>query len=89
MNQVILVSASWISYNSKIINKFNSLSKDFPEIKFNYLDFDLNKQEITFPVKLLPTWWLYIKGQEKILEGDILIKPLRFAIRNLINSEIL
>lgn len=88
MNQVILVSASWVSYNSKIIKKFDSLSKNFPDITFNYFDFDLNKEEINFQVKLLPTWRLYIQGQEQILEGDVLIKPLKFAIRNLINLEI-
>ncbi len=82
MNKVILVSASWIGHNTKIIQRYNSLSKTFEQIKFEYYDADDDKEQIKdLNLSIVPSWLLYINGQEKKFEGDILIKPLKHIIR--------
>ena len=66
--------------NKKLINKFASLKKEFIEINFELISYqeDQSYDEI---INFLPSWIIKIGDFEDIVEGDVLISPLRSLIK--------
>lgn len=77
-NEIILVCQNL--KNKKLINKFSSLKKEFFNINFSIISHqdDSSYDDI---VTFLPSWIIEINGTQDIVEGDILITPLRSLIK--------
>lgn len=67
--------------DKRIINKFFSLKKEFPLIDFTIESYHENRN-FDDKINFLPSWILDINNLTDIVEGDILISPLRSLIKN-------
>lgn len=87
--KVYLVTASYYKYNKTLLKKFNSLKREFRNLDFNLLDYDLNKpkvDEITQGeaeklIHTIPSWVILEEKACSILNGDVLIKPIRHFLK--------
>lgn len=71
--------------NKKLINKFASLKKEFIEINFELVSY-LEDESYDKIINFLPSWVIKIGDFEDIVEGDVLISPLRSLIKEKIRK---
>lgn len=78
-NNIILICKDL--KDKKLFNKFLSLKKDFPLINFEIFSYYEN-QNFDDKINFLPSWIININNTTDIVEGDVLISPLRSLIKN-------
>jgi hypothetical protein len=67
--------------DKKLLNKFLSLKKHFSSISFEMVSYYETK-EFDGKINFLPSWIIDINNITDIVEGDVLISPLRSLIKN-------
>jgi hypothetical protein len=72
--------------NKKIKNKFFSLKKEFSEIDFKIISYH-EDDSFDQDIKFLPSWVISINNTTDIVEGDVLISPLRSLIKKKLRKE--
>jgi len=77
-NEIILVCKNFT--NKNIINKFNSLKEEFINCNFSIISYQDNSGYDEL-ISFLPSWIVKINGSQDIVEGDVLITPLRSLIK--------
>jgi len=82
-NNIILICKDL--NNKKIINKFASLSKEFKDINFSLINYQNDKSYDNI-INFLPSWIININNEQDIVEGDVLIAPLRSLIKEKIRK---
>lgn len=82
-NEIILICKDL--NNKKLFNKFASLKKEFSNIHFDIIDWHHNKQYDGI-LNALPSWIINLNGEHVIVEGDVLISPLRSLIKEKIRK---
>lgn len=82
-NNIILICKNL--KNKNLINKFASLSKEFSTINFSLVDYQNDKSYDNI-VNFLPSWIININNEQDIVEGDVLISPLRSLIKEKIRK---
>jgi hypothetical protein len=66
--------------NKNLINKFNSLKNTFSDFTFEIISYKDNSS-YEHVIEFLPSWILKIGDYEDIVNGDVLITPLKSLIK--------
>lgn len=77
-NEIILICQNF--KNKKLHNKFFSLKNEFLDCNFSIISYQdsVSYDEL---INFLPSWIIKINGSQDIVEGDVLITPLRSLIK--------
>lgn len=67
--------------SKSILNKFNSLKKEFKDFNFELISYQQSNAYDNI-VNILPSWIITIDEDQDIVEGDVLITPLRKFIKD-------
>lgn len=90
--EVYLITASYYKYNKKLLKTFDSLKKEFNKYSFVLLDYDIDKAKIDKItsneteklIHTIPSWVILEEKALSILNGDVLIKPIRHFLKECI-----
>lgn len=77
-NEIILICHNFS--NKKLYKKFISLKNEFLNCNFSIISYQ-DSLEYDDIINFLPSWIIKINGVQDIVEGDVLITPLRSLIK--------